>query len=86
MNKSIKMIHFNTGRCYGGNQQFLDIWWDDSQEGVGLYLEDVSVHFRDEARSISGTVKLVGFELCYTNREIGKAVVREYDAGRYVLI
>lgn len=85
MNKSIKMMHFNTGRVYDGNQQFLDIWWDDSQKGE-MNLDDVSVHFRDAARTIAGTVKLVGFELCGSNREIGKAVLREYDHCRYVLI
>ena len=84
MNKSIKMMHFNTGRVYDGNQQFLDIWWDDNQKGE-LNLEDVSVHFWDEARIIAGTVKLCGFELTGSNREIGKAVLREYDHMRYVL-
>lgn len=85
MNKSIKMMHFNTGRVYDGNQQFLDIWWDESQAGE-MSLDDVQVHFRDESRTIAGTVKLCGFELTAPNREIGKAVLREYDRCRYVLI
>lgn len=78
------MMHFNTGRVYDGNQQFLDIWWDESQVSE-MSLDDVSVHFRDASRTIAGTVKLCGFELTGSNREIGKAVLREYDHCRYVL-
>ena len=47
--------------------------------------EDVDVYFRDNARNIAGKVKIWGLEMD-SNRNIGKAVLREYDAGRYTLI
>lgn len=79
-----KTLTFNTGRVYGGNQQFLDIWFEDT--GAGWFeLDDVEVHFRDQSRHISGTVTIMGLEMD-SNYSIGKAVLREYDAGRYTLI
>ena len=43
----------------------------------------VQVRFDDEARAISGTVKVMALEL--NQFAIGPAVMREYDAGRYTL-
>jgi len=80
-----KTLTFNTGRVYGGNQQFLDIAYPADHSYSELNLEDVEVCFHDQARHIAGKVKLLGLEMD-SNMGIGKAVLREYDAGRYTMI
>lgn len=76
-------IVYSTGRVYN-NQQFLDIVFED-QDVVELNLDDVEVFFHDASRHISGVVLLYGFDMD-TNANIGRAVLREYDAGRYRLV
>ena len=78
-----KHIVYNTGRIYN-NRQFLDIFFEE-QNTTELNFDDVPVHFHDDSRSISGIVNLCGLEMV-SNNEIGKAVLREYDAGRYTLL
>lgn len=80
-----KTLTFNTGRVYGGNQQFLDIAYPADHSYSELNFDDVEVCFHDAARHISGKVKLMGLEMD-GNAGIGKAVLREYDAGRYTTI
>jgi hypothetical protein len=76
-------IVYNTGRVYN-NQQFLDIVFEE-QDAVELNLDDVEVFFHDASRHISGVVVLWGLDMD-TNANIGRAVLREYDAGRYRLV
>lgn len=78
-----KHIVYNTGRVYN-NQQFLDIVFEE-QDAVELNLDDVEVFFHDASRRISGVVVLWGLDMD-TNANIGRAVLREYDAGRYTLV
>ena len=80
-----KTIVFNTGRVYGGNQQFLNIAYYAEHSYSELNFDDVEVCFYDAARHIAGMVKLMGLEMD-SNMSIGKAVLREYDAGRYTMI
>jgi len=71
-------IKYSTGRNYGATQ-VLDITFLPSDDDWA----DVSVSFTDTARGISGVVQLMGLET--TPRDVGAAVLREYDAGRYQL-
>lgn len=73
------MTTFYTGREYNGPQS-LKI---DAPAAPADALADVRVTFADASRGISGTVTLMAFEL---HGNIGAAVLREYDAGRYSLI
>lgn len=73
---NIMNIIFNTGRNYNG-AQVLSI---NVPPAPADSLDDVEVSFTDAARNISGIVTLIGFEL---DGNIGPAVLREYDAGRY---
>ena len=69
-----------TGRTYG-TPQVLRI----SVVSRGADDFDASrVEFHDDARRISGAVSV--FTLEVTPRDIGPAVLREYDGGRYRLI
>lgn len=68
---------YSTGRTYG-MPQVLRI----SVVSRGTDDFDASrVEFHDDARCISGAVSV--FTLEVTPRDIGPAVLREYDAGRY---
>lgn len=71
---------YTTGRTYNGTQT-LDI---NAPSAGGDDWEHVEVQFRDASRNIDGIVKVFNIEL-NTPRELGAAVLREYDAGRYTL-
>ena len=73
------MFYFSTGRVYD-KPQCLAI---DAPAAPADPLADVRVTFVDASRGISGAVTLMAYEL---NGNIGLAVLREYDAGRYSLI
>lgn len=70
------MIQFFTGRDYGA-PQVLEITVPALPADE---LANVDVSFIDDARGIVGVVTLMAFEL---QGNIGAAVLREYDAGRY---
>lgn len=69
------LVHY-TGREYNG-KQVLEI---DAPAMPDDLTADVRVMFTDESRNIVGIVTLMGFEL---QSDVGAAVLREYDAGRY---
>lgn len=76
----MKTVQYRTGRQYNGDQ-VLSITYQEPSDVYGL--EDVAVSFKDASRNISGTVKLMEMQC---DRDIGRAVLREYDAGRYELV
>lgn len=71
---------YTTGRTYG-TPQVLRI--SVTARGVADF-DACCVEFHDDARRISGVVSV--FTLEATPRDIGPAVLREYDSGRYNLI
>ena len=73
------MIHYSTGRTYD-KPQCLAI---DAPAAPADPIANVRVTFVDASRGISGSVTLMACEL---GCDIGRAVLREYDAGRYSLI
>lgn len=72
-------IDYATGRFYG-SAQILAIRADVPQEADPF--DDVTVTFEDRARGIAGRVSLFVIEA--DAGYIGAAVLREYDAGRYI--
>lgn len=74
----MQTIKYQTGRHYGA-PQVLEITVPAKPADE---LADVAVTFADGARGIAGAVTLMAFEL---HGNIGAAVLREYDAGRYAL-
>jgi hypothetical protein len=73
----MQTISYETGRDYGAPQvleiTFPAVATDDFQL--------VAVKFVDAARRISGIVEV--FDIDVTLAKIGRAVLAEYDAGRY---
>ena len=69
-------INYETGRDYGA-AQVLEITFNSAADDFA----DVSAHFVDAVRGISGTVTIFGYQANPQN--VGAAVLREYDAGRY---
>jgi len=74
----MKTIQYKTGRDYG-EPQVLEIWHEDTVSPDDL--EWVSVNFVDLVRHIGGQVWVFGFDMA--DDRIGRAVLAEYDAGRY---
>lgn len=73
------MTTYATGRNYG-EPQILAITvlsCDDDELG------DAELMFTDDARGIRGIVRVIAFEMKGASADIGRAVLREYDAGRY---
>ena len=76
----MQTIKHDTGRIYNGPQTLvINIPALPADE-----LADVDVSFVDASRHIAGTVTLMALEA--NAREAGRAVLREYDAGRYQLV
>ena len=75
-------FQFKTGRTYNG-EQVLHITAPIMTEQEDGLIDWVPVSFRDESRDIKGIVTLMVCEVMSSNYDIGKSVVREYDAGRY---
>ena len=73
----METIKYATGRDYG-MPQVLEIHFTPTDD----CMVDVPATFTDASRGISGTVKVFGF--CANRQDIGKAVLAEYDAGRYI--
>jgi hypothetical protein len=76
--KKMKTL-FNTGRDYGA-PQVLEI----ECEPVIDDFELVNATFIDAARGISGQVQIFGIDV--NAQKIGRAVLAEYDEGRYQII
>lgn len=74
-----RTVAFPTGRNYGA-AQVLSITFEPTDD----WAADVAATFTDAARNIRGAVTVMGFDATPAN--IGPAVLREYDAGRYSLI
>jgi hypothetical protein len=73
----MQTIAYETGRDYGA-PQILEITFPIvATEDFQL----VAVKFVDAARRISGIVEV--FDIDVTPAKIGRAVLAEYDAGRY---
>lgn len=75
------IFEFATGRTYNG-PQVLRI--SAPKHNPEASFDDVLVVFEDASRGIEGTVTLFNSELT-SKGEIGRAVLREYDACRYDL-
>jgi hypothetical protein len=75
-------VFFHTGRDYG-SPQVLEITYiaPENQSNDPFEIDLMTVHFNDTARGISGQVNIFTNEATYT--KIGRAVLTEYDAGRY---
>lgn len=69
-------VSYATGRDYG-TPQVLVIDVPQTSDDLSA---DVRVMFEDDARGIVGVVTLMA---CECDHNIGHAVLREYDAGRY---
>ncbi len=77
----MQTIRYETGRDYGAPQileiTFTPIDWSDFDARTEFF----PATFVDAARGISGTVSVFGNDA--TETLIGRAVLAEYDAGRY---
>ena len=73
---------YETGRDYGA-PQVLEITYPvvDALADMESGMEFHPVQFSDAVRAISGEVQISGYD-CNPSR-IGRAVLAEYDAGRY---
>jgi hypothetical protein len=72
-------VNYPTGRDYGA-PQVLEITYASSGANTdGFELTDAT--FKDAVRAIAGTVKI--FRQDADQNRIGRAVLAEYDAGRY---
>jgi hypothetical protein len=77
----MKTVRYETGRDYGA-PQILEITFPAiSADPVDSRFNEVQAHFVDAVRHISGTVKVFGNDA--NDHSIGRAVLAEYDAGRY---
>lgn len=73
----MKTTQYLTGRNYG-TAQILTI---TAPAIANDEWDLIEVAFEDAARGIAGTVRVFGIDL----DQVGPAVLREYDAGRYSL-
>ena len=80
---TIKHFTFDTGRLYNG-PQVLEITVQYPEFGDDMIADGVAV-FIDNSRGISGRVHIWVFE-SDKDRDIGRSVLKEYDAGAYELI
>ena len=74
----MRNVKFSTGRTYNG-PQVLGIAYDEPKD---YGIEDTKVLFDDPSRGITGVVTLMEMQC---DAGIGRAVLAEYDAGRYEL-
>ena len=73
----MQTIKYTTGRNYGTAQELAITFTP-----VDDIMADVQVTFCDASRDVTGTVTVCAIEAHPSY--IGSAVLREYDAGRYV--
>ena len=77
----MQTIKYETGRDYGA-PQVLEISAPAAPTDDLADIELVPVSFSDSARGIAGTVEVFTFDLL-SEQALGRAVLAEYDAGRY---
>ena len=77
----MQTFNYITDRDYGA-QQVLVISAPDAPTDDLADIELVPVSFSDSARGIAGTVEVFTFDLV-SEQKLGRAVLAEYDAGRY---
>lgn len=77
----MKTIQYETGRDYGA-PQVLEISAPNAPIDDLADIELVLVTFIDRARNVSGAVEVFTFDLL-SEQKLGRAVLAEYDAGRY---
>ena len=77
----MQTFNYITGRDYGA-PQVLVISAPAAPTDDLVDIELVPVSFSDSARGIAGTVEVFTFDLL-SEQALGRAVLAEYDAGRY---
>ena len=77
----MQTIKYETGRDYGAPQVLEITFPVVVMDSFDAAFVDVTAHFVDTARGISGTVNVFGNDA--NENSIGRAVLAEYDAGRY---
>jgi hypothetical protein len=77
----MQTIAYETGRDYGAPQVLEITFPAVTVDAIDAAFVEVQAHFFDAARGISGAVKVFGSDA--TANRIGRAVLAEYDAGRY---
>jgi hypothetical protein len=80
----MQTISYETGRDYGAPQVLEITFPAITCDLFDAAFVDVHVQFVDAARGISGAVKVFGNDA--NENSIGRAVLTEYDAGRYQAI
>ena len=80
----MQTISFETGRDYGAPQVLEITFPAVTVDLFDAAFVDVHVQFVDAVRGLSGTVKVFGSDA--NANSIGRAVLAEYDAGRYQAI
>jgi hypothetical protein len=69
---------YPTNRIYDGKPQVLDIVIIEGPDEWTLV-----GRFVDSVRNLSGIVELIGYDMNSSKASLGRAVLQEYDAGRY---
>lgn len=80
----MKTIQYETGRDYGAPQVLEITFPAVTMDSFDAAFVDVTARFVDAVRGISGTVNVFGSDA--NENSIGRAVLAEYDAGRYQAI
>lgn len=74
---------FTTGRTYNGEQVLvIEAPSADEVSGPEAHLHDYTATFTDSSRGINGSVTVYSWDLL-SPFDLQRAVLREYDAGRY---
>jgi hypothetical protein len=77
----MQTIRYETGRDYGAPQVLEITFPEITCDAFDAAFISADAFFIDAARGISGRVKVFGNDA--NNASIGRAVLAEYDAGRY---
>jgi len=77
----MKTIKYETGRDYGAPQVLEITFPDVTIDPIDAVFVNVTAHFVDTVRRISGTVTVFGNDA--NEASVGRAVLAQYDAGRY---
>jgi hypothetical protein len=75
-------FEYNTGRTYNGPQNLRVNVINVTDTDIDGFV-DVDAVFVDRSRDICGRVNLIMVPSTLPERDIGRAVLIEYDAGRY---
>lgn len=77
---------FSTGRTYNGEQVLvIEAPSADEVSSPDAHLHDYTATFTDLSRGIAGTVTVYSWDLL-SPFDLQRAVLREYDAGRYTAL